>query len=52
MVDWKGLIIDGEEKEYDFDLAVELLTKHKELFSLLHENAQVIENYKEDLGKS
>lgn len=50
MIDWQGVEIDGEEKPYSFELAVELFERLPELLDTLMDYAQDSENYREDVG--
>ena len=52
IVDWKGVEIDGEEKEFTVDLAVEFFKGLPDLLDELMAQAQVADNYKEDVGNS
>ncbi len=50
LVDWRGVVIDGEEKKYDRETGLLLFKALPELFDTLWKHAQDYKNYKEDLG--
>ncbi len=52
LVDWKGVEVDGEDKDLDRETATALFTRLPELFDNLWKHAQDFKNYKEDLGNS
>lgn len=50
VIDWRGVVIDGEAKDFSPDLAVALFVKLPELFDTLHKYASDSSNYREELG--
>jgi hypothetical protein len=52
LVTWKGVEIEGEIKEYDAELAIELFKSLPELFDTLTQYAEDTSNYKEVVGNS
>lgn len=52
MVDWKGVEINGEIKEYSPELALEFFMGLPELLETLTQYASDSENYREELGNS
>lgn len=52
LVDWKGIVIDSEEKKFARETATQLFTQLPDLFDTLWKHAQDYKNYKEDLGNS
>ena len=52
LIDWKGVEIDGEVKDYNQELAVDFFVALPELRSDLFTYATSADTYKEDLGNS
>lgn len=52
LVDWRGVEVDGEPLECNFDNAVKFFTELPELFETLWKYTQDFESFKEDLGNS
>lgn len=52
LVGWKGVEMDGQPVEFSKEKAVELLLGLPDLFKVLFEHAQKLENYREELGNS
>lgn len=52
LVDWKGVEIDGELKDYSPELAIEFFQALPELYDTLMRYAEDTSNYKEVLGNS
>ena len=52
LVDWKGVEIDGEIAPFEQDVAIKFLISLPELTNELIEQAQKVENFKEELGNS
>lgn len=52
VVDWQGVVIDGEEKDFSTDLAVSFFKELPDLLEEIMAQAQVADNYKEDVGNS
>lgn len=50
VIDWEGVEIEGEVKEFDFETAVDLFTSLPELLDTLMEYSQDSENYRDDVG--
>lgn len=50
--DWKGVIVDDEEVEFDKDLAYDILKEMPDLFDILLSKATKRENYIDSLGNS
>lgn len=48
LVDWKGIVIDGEEKEFSKEIAASLLSNRPELFQTLMNYASDMKNYREE----
>ena len=52
VVDWKGVVIDGQEVPCNLENAVKLFCALPELFNKLFEMISGSESFKEDLGNS
>lgn len=52
LVDWKGVIIDGQEAPCTFENGVKLFTTLPELFDKLFSYISGSDSYKEELGNS
>ena len=52
IIGWRGIEIQGEEKPFDVDTAVELLSGLPELADTLIAYSSDSKNYREDLGNS
>jgi len=52
MIDWEGIEIDGELKEFNPELAVKLLTSLPVMTNNLIAHASDFKNFREDLGNS
>lgn len=50
LVDWRGVEIDGKEAECTPENALKLFQSLPDLFDTLHEYANSMQSYKEDLG--
>lgn len=48
LVDWRGIIIDGQETPFDKELAIKMLTDKEALFEQLFSYAQDFKNFKID----
>lgn len=52
MVDWKGIVIDGENVPYSEETAIKFFLALPELFKRIEEYASDFSSYREDLGNS
>lgn len=52
IVDWSGIIIDGEAVPFSVELAVQTLVEMPDLLEALIKEASDKDNFKEDLGNS
>jgi hypothetical protein len=52
LLDWEGIEIDGEVKDFDKDLAIKFFMELPELFEAIYSYASTADSYKEDLGNS
>lgn len=52
LLDWEGIEIDGEKKDFSKEVAVEFFMELPELFEAIYSYASASDSYKEDLGNS
>jgi hypothetical protein len=50
IVDWKGIVINGENAQFSVDACVKLMGSLPEMADILIAHASDFKNYKEDLG--
>jgi hypothetical protein len=52
LVDWKGVVVDGQELPCTFDNAVKLFCELPELFNTLFNYISGVDSFKEEVGNS
>lgn len=52
LINWEGIIIDGEEVPFSFEKAVDLFEALPEVFDFVRKAASDFNGYREDLGNS